>query len=545
MCIRDSFNTAGWNSSFTGLPYPEREIHEWADLGVERILTLARDTAQHPRVLEIGCGTGMILFRVAPHVQHYVGVDFSPSALGYIKSRLEAQELTNVTLEQLAADQLAQLAAPGPFDVIVINSVAQYFPNSDYLQRVLTDAYAQLAPGGAIFVGDVRSLQHLETFHTAIELARSEPSATLQDVRARVQRRRSQETELVVTAPFFDAVARSLDGAVVERAELKPGRARNEMTEYRYDVVLRKPKPGARPASAAMTSVACPEPGSLDAIRHLLDNEPSSLRVTGVRNARLTSSVAALLLVDNGSVPTAGEISTKAEAAPSGLEPDDLRLLDARYDAVVEFSPVRPDFLDVTFWHRTKSPASVRVHEANVTAAPSTFANTPTNAVATGGTLVQSLRDRVREKLPEYMVPSAFVVMDALPLTPNGKIDRRALPEPERTRSASATHEPPANDLERAIVGVLKELLGAGDVSVDDNFFDLGANSLMMVQASVRLRTVLGQPVPLVRMFQHPTARALATALGATVPATDTSVKQSQERAQLRKDAMQRMRRRH
>jgi aryl carrier-like protein len=90
---------------------------------------------------------------------------------------------------------------------------------------------------------------------------------------------------------------------------------------------------------------------------------------------------------------------------------------------------------------------------------------------------------------------------------------------------------------------VLQELLGASEVGVDDNFFDLGANSLMMVQASVRLRAVLGRPVPLVRMFQHPTARALATALGDVAkPAVDREVKQSQDRAQIRREAMQRLR---
>jgi natural product biosynthesis luciferase-like monooxygenase protein len=543
--IEAGFNTAGWNSSFTGLPYPEREIHEWADLSVERILSIARDTASQPRVLEIGCGTGMILFRVAPHVQHYVGLDFSASALAYIRSRLEPQGLTNVTLEQGAADGLARLAAPGPFDIIVINSVIQYFPDAAYLQRVLTEAYARLAPGGAIIVGDVRSLPHLEAFHTAIELARAESTATIADLRSRVQRRGSQEAELLVDVRFFESVARSLDGAVVERAELKPGLARNEMTEYRYDVVLRKASGATSTPSVVPPAVACPAPCSLDAVRRLLDNEPASVRVTGVKNARLVTSVAALDLVKQGGADTAEQIRIKAAAVDAGIEPEDLRTLDARYEAYVEFSSVGADVIDVTFRHRTKQPAIARASDPNVSASPSGYTNMPVTAVASGGTLITSLRERVREKLPEYMVPSAFVMMDALPLTPNGKIDRRALPEPERARSESARHEPPSNDLERAIVRVLQELIGGGDVSVDDNFFDLGANSLMMVQASVRLRGVLGRPVPLVRMFQHPTARALATALGATAEATDTNVKQSQERAQLRKDAMQRMRRRH
>jgi acyl carrier protein len=130
-----------------------------------------------------------------------------------------------------------------------------------------------------------------------------------------------------------------------------------------------------------------------------------------------------------------------------------------------------------------------------------------------------------------------------LPLTPNGKIDRAALPAPEHAHSESRSVEPPKNDVEREIVGVLKELIGLDEVGVDDNFFDLGANSLLMVQASVRLRDRLGRPMPLVRMFQFPTARLLAASLAPTdEAAANGAVKQSQDRAQVRKDAMQRMR---
>jgi hypothetical protein len=140
------------------------------------------------------------------------------------------------------------------------------------------------------------------------------------------------------------------------------------------------------------------------------------------------------------------------------------------------------------------------------------------------------------------MVPSAFVRLEALPLTPNGKVDRAALPAPERAGSESRTHEPPRNDVERGIVNVFGELLAAEEVGVDDNFFDLGANSLILVQANLRLRALLGRSVPLVRMFQFPTARSLASALGSGEEPTDRTVRQSQDRAQTRKNAMQRLR---
>jgi natural product biosynthesis luciferase-like monooxygenase protein len=535
------FNTAGWNSSFTGLPLPESEIHTWADFTGQKIIATAKVSNPRPKILEIGCGTGMLLFRVAPHCEQYVGIDFSASALAYITSQLPAQRLTNVVLERLAADELDRLTASGPFDSIVINSVIQYFPDAAYLSRVLKAAYSRLAPGGALFLGDIRSLQHLETFQTAIEIARSGGDTSIADLQAHVRRRAAEEAELVLDPRFFAATARELGDAVFERAELKPGRDRNEMTGYRYDVVIRKA--GAAAAqSPAIRAVACVEPCTLDSIRALLRDQPAAIRVTGIRNARLTSEVSTSQLVARGSSGKVGDLAGKAAG---GIDPEDLRTLDPQYEAVAEFSPSGAELFDVTFRNRASPLPVLTAHGAGNLAQASSYANVPVKAAATGAALVPALREQARQKLPEFMVPSAFVVLDALPLTPNGKIDRRALPEPERVRSESKTQEPPKNDIERGVVKVLQELIGGGEVGVDDNFFDLGANSLMMVQASVRLRALLGQPVPLVRMFQHPTARQLAAALGeaATAPARDAGVKQSQDRAQVRRDAMLKMRR--
>jgi natural product biosynthesis luciferase-like monooxygenase protein len=536
-------NTAGWNSSFTGLPLPAAEIHEWADFSAERILAAARRSGPQPRVLEIGCGTGMLLFRLAPHCAQYVGVDFSASALAYIRSQLDAQGLANVSLERLAADDLEHLTAAGPFDTIVINSVVQYFPDADYLARVLKAAYQRLAPGGALFVGDVRSLQHLEAFHATIESARASGSSTLGELRERVRRRAAEEGELVVDPRFFESIARELDGATFERAELKPGRAVNEMTAFRYDVVLRKAAGGGGSDAPQPRVAACPEPCSMDALRGLLDGEPSSLHVPAVRNARVASAVRAAELLSAGDAAgTLADLQFAATNEDWSIDPEDIREIDPHYEVVIEFSRERADLMDVTFRHRAAQAWPLLMPRRPAPPATGDYTNRPARPGATGATLVPALREQLRRKLPEYMLPSAFVLLDALPLTPNGKIDRPALPAPEIRRAESVAQQPPKNDLERGIVAVLRELLGGAEVGVDDNFFDVGANSLMMVQASVRLRSLLGRPVPLVRMFQHPSARTLAAALGDAEPPADRGVKQSQDRGQLRKDAMRRLR---
>jgi amino acid adenylation domain-containing protein len=125
-----------------------------------------------------------------------------------------------------------------------------------------------------------------------------------------------------------------------------------------------------------------------------------------------------------------------------------------------------------------------------------------------------ALRDHLGSRLPEYMVPSAFVWLDALPMTPNGKVDRRALPAPSLGRPDLAqAYVAAGTPTEVHCVGVFEEMLGVLGVGVHDNFFDLGGNSLLALKAIRRLRDLVGRAVPPVEFFQAPTAAGIAAYL--------------------------------
>jgi thioesterase domain-containing protein len=136
------------------------------------------------------------------------------------------------------------------------------------------------------------------------------------------------------------------------------------------------------------------------------------------------------------------------------------------------------------------------------------------------GVSVDEVREHARASLPEYMVPAAFVVLDALPLTPNGKLDRRALPEPGP--AAAPVDEEPRTELERAIATVWAEVLGVPAVGVRTSFFGLGGNSLLVVRAARLLESALGRSVRVMDLFEHVTvadlARHLAGAAAAAPP---------------------------
>jgi len=127
---------------------------------------------------------------------------------------------------------------------------------------------------------------------------------------------------------------------------------------------------------------------------------------------------------------------------------------------------------------------------------------------------IADLRTALAATLPEYMVPSNFVLLDALPLTANGKIDRNALPDPSASESeAAAQPELPRNELERAIAQAWKDALGVDSVGLNENFFDLGAHSLMVAEVHMQLQEQLGRELSLVDLFQFPTITALANHL--------------------------------
>jgi SAM-dependent methyltransferase len=164
-----AFNIAGWNSSYTGELVPAEEMREWVDATVERI------AARRPgRVLEIGCGTGLLLARLAPACDVYLGTDFSPRALDHVRKLIATRrDLSHVELLQRAADDF-QGVEPRSFDTVIINSVAQYLPSIEYLRAVLKAAVAAVSPGGRIFVGDVRNLPLLKAFHASVQCHRAE-----------------------------------------------------------------------------------------------------------------------------------------------------------------------------------------------------------------------------------------------------------------------------------------------------------------------------------------------------------------------------------
>jgi len=129
----------------------------------------------------------------------------------------------------------------------------------------------------------------------------------------------------------------------------------------------------------------------------------------------------------------------------------------------------------------------------------------------------RELKTFLEEQLPDYMVPSAFVFLDTLLFTPNGKVDRRALPVPDQhSPELRETVVAPRTAVEETVAGIWVDVLGLQQVSIYDNFFDLGGHSLKAMQVVSRLRGVLHVNLPLSALFEAPTVAGLAAVIQKT-----------------------------
>ncbi len=142
---------------------------------------------------------------------------------------------------------------------------------------------------------------------------------------------------------------------------------------------------------------------------------------------------------------------------------------------------------------------------------------------------------KLKNKLPDYMVPAALVSLEKFPLTSNGKIDRKSLPDPEQGQSGQ-TFVKPGSDLERKLASIWQEVLQVEQIGINDSFFDLGGHSLGIVQVQGKIKEIFGRDLNVVDMFKYPTIGSLAQFLSDKSSSKET-IRKSQDRASRQREA--------
>ena len=527
-----TFNTAGWKSSYNDQPIPAVQMKAWLD---DFIATVERyDTKD---ILEIGCGTGMVLFRLAARCQSYAATDFSAQALAHIEHHLPNSH--NVSLYQRDALDLSGFKA-GQFDTVILNSVIQYFPDSTYLQEVIERCLPLIGDGGRLIIGDIRHYGLIDAFHASVTFAKSPPEMTVGQWRAHVSRSLLEEDELLVNPNFFTSLSHPRISEV--RLRMQRPAFDNELSQFRYSAIIEVNTKRQNPPLQWFDAT------SLEAAAATITQKrPDAFGVRGVPNARLAQARALAELYNDTLGLREGSLRSikhrLAQPTDIGLEPQDWIALGAKHGYHVEIGWAdgnRHGAYDVIFVGQALAHDTVGVPARQSNDAP---ANMPLR-----GKLARALGPKLRQycqtRLPDYMIASQFIMLPSLPLTKAGKVDRQALEVPERAVvSPKANIVAADNALERTIATIWGELLGVAQPGVTENFFDLGGHSMLMVQVCNRLKEQLGRDVPVLTMFEHPTIRSLAQALS-QAPAAQTVATRSSttnaERARKQRESIQR-----
>ncbi|HWR46890.1 MAG TPA: condensation domain-containing protein, partial [Pseudonocardiaceae bacterium] len=450
-------------------------------------------------MLEIGVGSGLLLAQLAPDCVEYWGTDFSAPTIQTLQAAVAGQSWGDRVQLLTQPAHVTGTLPQGYFDTIILNSVIQYFPNGGYLAEVIDNAVDLLAPGGALFIGDVRNHSLQGAFQTGVALARTTDTADAAEIRQRVQRAMLSEPELLLAPEFFTTWAAQHPSVAGLGIEVKRGVADNELTRYRYDVTIHKTPTPVRSLASAPTWAWSQCAGLRGLHTRLMSQRPATVRIAEIPRTGLLSDVHLEAALAAG-LPLADALAhASATATPDTATPEELhRLGDTTGYQVAVTWGAQPGTLDAVLFtppdpEHTAALTDLYLPRTGAAQQRSTHANDPQT-----NTKISAVRRRLCARLPDYMVPAQIVVLEEFPLTSSGKTDRKALPAPV---FAATAFRAPATQTEKIVAEAFAEVLGVDRVGLDDDFFALGGDSLIATRVSARLQLALGREVPVRYLF--------------------------------------------
>ncbi|WZB68479.1 phosphopantetheine-binding protein [Achromobacter xylosoxidans] len=361
---------------------------------------------------------------------------------------------------------------------------------------------------GRIFVGDVRDLALLEAFHADVANFQGLCSLSPDELRRRAQRGLRSERELVLAPEFFANLPALYPQISRVEILLRDGAYVNEMSRFRFDVILHVGAPASgRARPRATTALDWGRDGlDLPELARRLGKGGKPLAIANIPNGRLADVhqrvghvLGAQATTGPGQWVDPRDLAQAAEAAGYRMA-----MLPSRARDIWAF--------DAVFWQAGEQPdLGWQAPQALDRDALAQWANQPAAGAPPRPALQRVLRPWLEARLPGYMIPDFFVELDEFPLTPNGKIDRKALPEPTEVMLEPAVQ--PTNELEQQLQAVWAEVLGHDRIGIHDSFFKIGGNSLRVVRVQAELQKLLGRNVSTSTLYEHFTIKDLAAHL--------------------------------
>ncbi|MBA8867555.1 SAM-dependent methyltransferase/acyl carrier protein, partial [Pantoea agglomerans] len=493
------FDLVGWNSSYTQEAIPHDQMKEWVNKTVQRI------SEQKPTsILEIGCGTGLLLYGLIDKARHYTATDLSSTVIERLIRDLTMLDLNDkVECFACQAHEISKYCQRNDIDTVVINSVAQYFPSIGYFNDVLQSAISKISASGTVIIGDVRDYRLAETFYASVSRYQH-PSWSREQIKSECQRRIETEAELLISPEFFLHLFKQ--NSHIQNVEILPKRgvADHEMNRFRYDVILhidntsfRTEESGAVTRTVQFDSISYTPSLSLDTLLF----SSNDVVVRGYPNARVWEDWCKVKLTEEHQTTPIYTLEDLYELAARS---------NYHLKVLLETEENQPATYQLYFSRTNTNVGNIGEpeHPFNL----SELANSPRART-------QKISDHELERflsstLPQYMLPSAFVCLPYFPTTINGKLDRRALPAP--SFSSSDDYIAPRNELESKLCTLWAEELRLERVGINDNFFRLGGNSISAIRLIARVRKQLNIELSLAILFESKKISVLAPRLSNT-----------------------------
>lgn len=497
---------SGWNSSYTGAPIPTHEMEMWLAATVAH---LRRFNA--PNVLEIGCGSGLIIQHLIDHCEHYVGTDISTKTLQKLSAWV-AQQGNLEHLELVAKSSLEfDVCPPQSRELIILNSVIQYFPNVNYLIETLKGATELLQQGGQIFIGDVRHLGLSRLFQTSLLLDRAATNTTLKEFHQLLDKGLEDEKELLVDPAFFYSLPKLIDKIKHVEVHLKPQDCANELFSYRYDVILY--------TTEAQTLVPDRQlswsQSSLSQLRNELSTYAQDcLFIEGIANDRFSMAKSTLESLDMHPSSTSLHVLLDACSKESdhSASPHSFIALahEFGYEARFWLNQAHPTQFDLLLMKAGMLAPSQAVSIAAVSELElqniqldvfKQFTNNPLKHTWQQQQL-EKLKLYLHSSLPEFMVPNFLIGVEQFALTENGKIDKTALPKPNES-VLHAEYVLASTETQQTMVALWQELLQLNRIGIRDTFFDLGGHSLLATRLVMQIQDIFAVELSIRELFEY------------------------------------------
>jgi acyl carrier protein len=377
----------------------------------------------------------------------------------------------------------------------------------------------------------VRRKELQEAFYASVERERGGVGLRVAEMREKIEERKKDERELVVSERYFEELKKEEWGVTEVEVELKRGKSKNELTKYRYDVIVRVGKKEERGEAKEIDWQR--EEMSVEKLRLMLrGGGEERIKVKGISNSRVEREVRMVEELKRArGEERVEEIWERIREEESREEEPEMMYEvgeEEGYRVEVRWGEGAKE-MEVEYkkgerkWKEVEGRIEAEEREENEERRRK--GNEPLKG-AYWRKMSKELREYLEERVPEIMVPSEIVVMDDLPKTANGKIDRKALPAPSAYQAKeSAFFVAPQSPIEESLAGIWRELLGIDRVGVDDDFFVLGGHSLLATQLISRVRTIFDLEVSLQDFFMAPSIKKMAEVIEEAMFAKTSSSK--------------------